>query len=156
MDVMVKEVDDEAKLAKIGREVGSSSSQSRGNFNRCNGGCMVTAIKTRTTAVLTKMVVSTTEEKAERTTMDLLSSSSRPRVPITGMLILFPFSRPRFFQLCPPLVRSNVGGRLKQFCNRVAFLFWLSMNLIYSHAWLCYWICRSPCPAFNSIWLYYV
>lgn len=37
IDVMVKEVDDDAKLAKIGRDGGSSSSQSRGNFNRRNG-----------------------------------------------------------------------------------------------------------------------
>ncbi|KAK4004226.1 hypothetical protein OUZ56_005968 [Daphnia magna] len=40
-------------------------------------GAMATAIKTGVTAVITKMVASATEEKAEKTTRNLLSSSSR-------------------------------------------------------------------------------
>ncbi|EFX69794.1 hypothetical protein DAPPUDRAFT_113327 [Daphnia pulex] len=38
IDVMVKEVDDDAKLAKIGRDGGPSHSQNSGNSNRSNGG----------------------------------------------------------------------------------------------------------------------
>jgi hypothetical protein len=37
IDIMVKEVDDDAKLAKIGRDGGPSYSQNRGNSNRRNG-----------------------------------------------------------------------------------------------------------------------
>ena len=38
IDITVKEVDDDAKLAKIGRDGGPSYSQNRGNSNRRNGG----------------------------------------------------------------------------------------------------------------------
>ncbi|KZS06449.1 Uncharacterized protein APZ42_030096 [Daphnia magna] len=73
IDVMVKEVEDNVSWQKSD----AMAVPIPARVVAILIGAMATAIKTGVTAVITKMVASATEEKAEKTTRNLLSSSSR-------------------------------------------------------------------------------
>jgi hypothetical protein len=115
---MVKEMDDDAKLAKIGRNGGPSSSRSSRVVTILIG-ARATAIKTRTTALqnggFNNRGKGGKNNKGHQQGKEQQWTSTRERTkktspffkqPVqgakTGMLILFPLSLPRFFQLCLP------------------------------------------------------
>ncbi|KZR97835.1 Uncharacterized protein APZ42_007070, partial [Daphnia magna] len=116
IDVMVKEVDDDAKLAKIGRDGGPSHSQNGGNSNRRNGGRNQSSYVSR-------------DNQSSGFNKGGKSDKGNPYFRQTAQgannryVCSHGFTPPIFLKMSP--VQSHVGGRLSKFTDA-----WLSLFLM--------------------------
>ncbi|KZR95913.1 Uncharacterized protein APZ42_010032, partial [Daphnia magna] len=116
IDVMVKEVDDDAKLAKIGRDGGPSHSQNGGNSNQRNGGRNQSSYVSRNNQS-SGFNKGGKSDKGNPYFRQTAQGANNRYVCSHGL------TPPIFLKMSP--VQSHVGGRLSKFADA-----WLSLFLM--------------------------
>ncbi|XP_045022806.1 uncharacterized protein LOC116918552 [Daphnia magna] len=133
IDVMVKEVDDDAKLAKIGRDGGSSSSQSRGNFNRRNGDRNQNSHDGRNNQI----GGFSNRGKGEKNDKGSPFLKQPLQGAINKYVDSFPFLSSSDFPVGPPVRSNNVGSRLSNFANKWHFFSndqWILSTVVHGYS----------------------
>ena len=117
IDVMVKEVDDDAKLAKIGRDGGPSHSHNGGNSNRRNGGRSQSSYGSRTPYVQNSgFNRGGKSDKGNHYFKQPAQGANNRYVNLSDCFT------PPIFTKTPP-VQPHIGGRLSKFSEA-----WLSLT----------------------------